>query len=980
MSKYALMGSVAVCATVMALSSAAFAQDQSAPGDSRVSEITVTGSRIIPDGTDAPTPVEVVGAAQIQNQAVGNIAEVLNLQPAFAGNTESNSQTQTSNASASLVGINSVSLRGLGTNRTLVLMDGQRFTPTLTYGSVSTFAVDINAIPQQLVQRVETVTGGASAVYGSDAIGGAVNFILDKKFTGLKVDASGGETTYGDDANEKLDITYGTRFAGDKGHFILSGSTYSNDGVHNTTNRAWDHSTWCTMSNPNWSAAGIANPGQPQRLTENNCGDTGAPGGVIANSAAKGTTFGVGGTPLPFTYGSLVAVPAMVGGSIQLSNADHLTKGDSLDPSMRQQNVFSLLSYDLTNRIKATYEFSWAHTSSYSFDPDLFYDSGTGVGTLSTNNAFLPSSVRSVIVNGLPPSLANPLGIPGQTTFTLSTLNGDLPDIQSFTSRTVTRHSVALDGDFDLFKSNWVWNAYATYGKTRNLIEDFSISRSRYTAAINAVVGPTGAIVCSNGDPTCVPFDVFGLGVNSPQAIGYLEDVGKVNQTNTQEVAAASLTGHPFALWAGPIGVALSTEYRFDSASGVSNAEALANDLYSGNYKPINGHDSVVEGALEIAIPLARDFFLAKAADLDLAVRETGYSTSGDVTTWKVGATYSPILDLTFRGNVSHDIRAANLGELYAFAGAPVVTPGLLDQFTGNSSFIARVSSTGNPNLAPETANSQGIGAVYKPSFVPGFSMSLDYWKTDVHGEITSLSGTQAIQECFAGNAQACGFITRQGPATLPGIGAFAGQNFAPIAFIATSYVNIANVNSSGLDEFLAYRFPLKSIVPFFDGNMTLRYDGSYYFKAVNNPGLPGSLPNFSAPYWRGNLTSMYEKDNWTFGLTARYASKNTYIGSNLPQTIVCGMACPASSSLPANFTTTNFILGSSTLYFDLNAARSFTVKGADAQLYLNIRNLFNRSPLITGIGSEPYAGHQSSVGGDDTLGRIIRVGLRVKM
>lgn len=957
MSKYALMSSGAACATIMAISSAAFAQAQSTPAASANTQateaVTVTGSRIIQDGTNAPTPVAVVGADQLQNQATPNIAETLNLQPAFVGNL--NVQRAAYTAAAATQGLNSLNLRGLGTSRTLVLMDGQRFIPTLTYGSSAAYTVDINAIPQQLVQRVETVTGGASAVYGSDAVGGVVNFILDKQYTGLKIDASGGETTYGDDANEKLDITFGTRFLGDRGHFIFSGSITSNDGIQNSANRGWDARALCVMNNPLWTKTGTN--GQPQMITVDNCGENSANGGVINSGPLKGTTFGIGGVPLPFQYGSLVSTPLMSGGQYQVY-LNRLTRGVPLDPPLRQQNIFSLLSYNLTDRITATYEFTLSHVSSFQTNTPQIYDGTSGVGVLQANNAFLPASLRAAL---------------GGQSFTVSTVLGDLPNITSTTDRYVQRHSLAFDGDFDLFDSNWVWNAYATYGKTRNTIVDYSHNSARFQAAINAVYDSTGKIVCSNGDPACVPFNVFGIGVNSPQAIAYVSDFSKVNQTNTEEVAAVSLTGHPFSLWAGPVGVALDAEYRFDSAHGVSNPQSLTNSLYSGNYKPVIGKDHVVEGALEVEVPLARNFFLAQAADLNLAVRETDYSTSGAVTTWKIGGTWSPIEDVTIRGNVSHDIRAANLGELFADKGGAIQTLPT-DLLTNATGFIAKQSTVGNPQLAPESANSQGIGAVWKPDFIPGFSASLDYWSTHMHGEVGSLPAQSVIQLCYDGNQQACGYITRTGPANLQGVGPYAGQTFATISLIQSPYVNIASDNRSGLDEFASYHFPISDILPL-NGDLMFTYDGSYYFETYSNSGLANALPTRSSAFWRGNFNVSYDMDDWDFGLTARYTSSQ----APSPQSIMCGTSCPQSSTLPSNIVTQNYVLGlGSSVFFDVNVSRRFMVADVDSQFYLNVRNVFDRDPNLSPLTSYVTSYHLAS--GADTFGRIIRFGLRAEL
>jgi iron complex outermembrane receptor protein len=972
-SKYALMGSVAIFAALSAWS--ATAQPRAAAPDTpvaaeeadeaAVSEITVTGSRVIRDGTSSPTPLEVVGVEEIQKQASGNITALLSTLPVFAGNQQPSNPSATANASGALLGLNLANLRGLGVNRTLVLVDGQRFVPTLTVGSNSIYAVDIGGIPQQAISRVETVTGGASAVYGSDAVGGAVNFILDRKFTGLKVDVSASETTYGDDKGARADITWGTRFAGDRAHFMISGQISTKNDLYVTGNRGWDHTALCTMTNPNFTPTN----GQPQRLIVDQCGENSAPGGVINSGPLRGTTFGANGAPLPFVYG-LTSTPLMSGGSWHLGSDTHLYRGLSLDPEDRRQNLFSVLSYDLTKKVRLTVMSSWGHTASYTHDNLQFFDSNTGVN-IKTDNAFIPASLRPALV--------------GTTSFTLSTLNGDLRNIESATSRIVNRSSVALDGEFNLFKTDWTWNAYYQLGKTRNVLQVFSLSRSRYAAATDAVFTSTGSIACrintdastTNDDPTCVPYNLFGLGVNSQAAIDYVSGVGQVHQSNTQQVWAGYLSGQPISLWAGPIGIALSAEYRTESARGVSNASALANDQYSGNYKPVNGKFDVIEAAVEASVPLLHDTFLAKRWDLQLAARETNYSTSGYVTTWKVGSTYSPVESVVFRGNISHDIRAGNLGELFAFGGAPVVTPIAVDPFTNASGTIARVSSAGNVNLKPEEADSIGYGVVWKPSFFPGFSASVDYWKVDIAGLIASLTGTQALQLCFAGNPAACAFINRLAGPTLPGVGPYAGQTFGPIDTIVTSYVNIANNTTSGLDQYVAYRFPLKSIVPAAGGDVSLRLDGTYYYEGYNNPGLPGSLPTYTTPYWRGVFGADYTAGNWSVGMRARYISKGAS-QPNLRQIIQCLSGCPAQATIPANYTTQNYVLEKSSLFFDLNISRDLAMKDAKAQIYMNIRNLFDRDPLIQPTGGQPYSFHTGS--GDDALGRTYRVGLRVRM
>ena len=250
----------------------------------------ITGTNIVRNGFSAPTPLTVIGQDQFQTSATNNIADYLNTTPVFQNSqTPTNQYHQSSNG---LAGLNTLNLRSLGSSRTLVLIDGQR-----SVGSTTTGLVDINNIPQDLVSRVDVVTGGASAVYGSDALTGVVNFVLDKKFTGTKVSVSGGVTTYGDDPNWKVGITEGFGFAGDRGHFIVSGEATDDYGIRGVP-RNWNNGGAAIIVNPAFSKTN--QNGQPQYIRVNQASlYTATWGGIITNTPLANTTFGPGGTPDP---------------------------------------------------------------------------------------------------------------------------------------------------------------------------------------------------------------------------------------------------------------------------------------------------------------------------------------------------------------------------------------------------------------------------------------------------------------------------------------------------------------------------------------------------------------------------------------------------------------------------------------------------------------------------------------------------------
>ena len=300
---YAL--ATASAAALMAQAAPALAQTTSS---AELEEVVVTGSRIVRDGFDAPTPVNVLGSAEILAEAPANIADFVNTLPSVAGSvTASSSSGSLSNGQA---GISALNLRALGTGRTLVLFDGQR-----SVVSAATGQVDTNTFPQSLISRVEVVTGGASSAYGSDAVGGVVNFILDKTYTGLKMTAEYGETTYGDGENWKYNFTAGTPFADGRGHILLSAETVSQTGIHGES-RDWNTNGHFAIRNTDTSA------GAPFYIVADQVGISAyTPGGLITSGPLRGTYFGVNGQVSQLAYGA-VSGQWMVGGDWEYSSSD----------------------------------------------------------------------------------------------------------------------------------------------------------------------------------------------------------------------------------------------------------------------------------------------------------------------------------------------------------------------------------------------------------------------------------------------------------------------------------------------------------------------------------------------------------------------------------------------------------------------------------------------------------------------------------
>ena len=383
--KLSLRLSASVVALALGFSPALAQNPDTATATETGEAIIVTGSRVTRDGFNAPTPVTVLSASELDSRADVNIADAINQLPQTA-----NSVTQTSQPTAvsgGALGVNQISLRGLGPTRTLVLLDGKR----IINSSITTAlaAPNINNIPNGLISRVDIVTGGASAAYGSDALSGVVNFVLDRKFTGLKGELTGGTTTYGDNKGYLASLTGGMAFGPDnRGHLIVSGELAFNDGVDGNP-RPWASQGGGIVVNPTRTATN----GEPFYLVRTQIGVNNAtPGGVITSGPLRGTLFGANGAVSTYNFGTVLANNAQLGGDWQISRLDN---GYDLVAQNRRHVLYGRASYELAEAFNVYAEYQWARS----------YDTGTvnpfrrsANITIQRDNAFLPASVRAQMV------------------------------------------------------------------------------------------------------------------------------------------------------------------------------------------------------------------------------------------------------------------------------------------------------------------------------------------------------------------------------------------------------------------------------------------------------------------------------------------------------------------------------------------------------------------------------------------------------
>jgi len=941
-------------------------------------DIIVTGSRITVSGFTAPTPTQVIGAADLARNAEPNVFTTIAQLPSLQGST--GTSVNVNSTSSGLQGLSSFSLRGLGPIRTLTLLDSQR-----VVGANVTGVPDISLFPQLLIKRVDVVTGGASASYGSDAVGGVVNFITDKRFEGFKANVAGGITTYGDDKQYLIQAAAGHNFG--RLHVEVSGEYDHEDGIPSprfgeagANGRDWYRTT--TFIN-----RGVTNDGSPQYLVRDHAqAYQYTKYGLITAGPLQGTAFDVNGNPFTFNYGGGTPVKNAAGnvtgcyssGAFCLGGdlSGNVGNGTTPQSALKRWDVYTRVGYDLddNNEIYATVNIARVDTSNTP-NPGA---NKTGL-TIQCSNPFVPVTIQTQCTNA------------GITSFQFGTSNGELPkDITVYPSRKQYRFVLGAAGKLDLGGGTWSYDIYGQHGEniTDIHVENITLN-SRYAAAVQAI-SLGGHIVCA--DPVarangCVPLNIFGGATPSAATLAYISPAnGPFQHTRqTQDVVSASFSGSPFTLPAGPLAVAFGGEYRKEfyhvTADPYGNgalpetpysaaypADPLLStngaNWYAGNYHSGRGRYSVYEGFLELNVPLFKSSEIGHA-NLNVAGRATHYSTSGTVYTWKIGGTWdTPVDGIRFRAVTSRDVRAPNLSELFA---APVTTT--LPSFTNPDpnrpvgapqTLLVFQNTIGNTALKPEVAHNTEVGVVLSgASWLPaGFSASVDYYHIKIDGVISTLGAQQEVNLCYAGVTTLCGAFNLYTPAgTTP--------------YVNVQAFNLASIKTDGFDIEVGYRKRMLG------GNLSLRALATHVSHFVTDPGIPGTIAVDTAgansgatPHWKLLGVQSFETDKVGFNLQERWFSNGVYANTY----VVCGVGtCPTGRSATdnANYPTidTNRMKGS--FYLDIGGSYKLTPKFS---AYFKVDNVFDKAPEPSPQGN---TGVDVNAALYDLLGRFYRVGVR---
>ncbi len=943
MTKSKLLAAMLCGTSVLSLAWGAHAQN--APAS--VEEVVVTGSRVIQNGNNSPTPVTVVSTQQLVTTTPSTIADALFKLPVFAGNSAA---TRNPGSGGGNSGANSLDLRAIGGGRTLVLFNGQR----VPNGNV-------DQLPQMLMSRVDIVTGGASAVYGSDAVAGVVNFIIDKNFNGLKVNGSTGVSKYGDGEQYRIGGAWGGSLLDGRLHVEGSAEHYHDPGIFSKLVRQAGRDVYSMQGITPGSTAAAGTAANPYGLVLNTRISNTSFYGKILSGPLNDMVFKVNGVASPFIHGSPTGSSTIESGGdgAYFYNASFRTK-------LINTQLFGRFDFEVTPNINL-----WGQASYVNSHNEQHHETTEfRTHTLSGQNGFLTPQYRALY------AAAN------AATFTFGKMFQEAPVKQGHTRLNTYMFTGGFEGEVPLFGNAWKWELNAQTSKQKQYTASTAnIDNQKALAGLDAVINPaTGQVVCNvtltnpGLYPGCVPINVFG-GTSTTQEMlnWFMLKTDYVRQESLDEVAG-SIAGSPFSTWAGPVQFALSGEMRKTSTQ--TDSKFLPTDVVNCTGLRFNGcqaggspksrwastvvantpkaTQTVKEIAIEGDVPLLADLPLVESLNINGAARYTYYDTSGYVTTWKVGGDYHVNDQLNFRATRSRDILAPTVNQL--FGATSVVPSGITDLHTGINA-VAPVASQSNSALKPEVANTITAGFVYRPAFIPNFSIAVDYYRIKIGNAIGSVSGNNATvaRQCEESNGASplCSLYIRPLP--------FSNRTPANYpTLILSQNLNIAQFYSRGMDTEVNYQFDagpgriaMRALMTYQPKQVSITLPGTIAQNAGGAAGLPSKRVNVNARYTQG-----------PFSLTVQQRWHNATRRNADPTAVY------AIDKVPSNYTT------DTTVSYDL------PVLGGTNQVYLSVQNLFNKEPPphanVGGSSSVPGL-FLATTNGDDIMGRYFTVGFRFK-
>jgi len=1033
-----LLGATALASAAFLVPHVAFAQaadPQSSDSAAQTSDgqtettsdetIVVTGSRIRQPNLETVTPVTTMTAEDLAVSGSASIGDKLNELPALRSTYSQANSTRF----IGTTGLNLLALRGLGIERTLVLVNGRRHV-TAVPGS---FLVDVQTIPSDLVERVDVITGGSSAVYGSDAISGVVNFVLKDNFEGIKLNAQNGISSHGDRNIYFGSVTAGTNFAEGRGNISGNFEYTHSDALYNNQRDdiTGSYSGRCQLNlNDFTTGEPQSGDGVPDQIffcgVRNNNISTG--GTLLANVSAaqcQSAAFGPGGASAaigsvrclnpgtvngqPRTYrfsptGTLLQdIPAYdfrpFGSGNIISAANSLVPGTTLRetgqlaPGLDRYNANLLFKFEFSPAFEVFAEGKYVHLKSIQEGQPTFYQSianTIGIPNLRCDNAFLSAANLAAVQaigycsNGATSAQTLPVG----------RYNVDFGGRSEIVTRDTWRFVGGVRGDFN---DDWHYEVSATYGRVKIrqdehndlIITDADGNLDGFSLAYDAVRNAAGQIVCRVNQvtvtaPGCVPLNMFGYGAPSQAALDYINTTSWVKSKASELDILAYVSGdlsQVFELPGGPVAFVVGGEYRRETAYQVADPRSAAGGTFFNAFSEFDPPAFDVKEAFgELSLPLLKDLPFARELTLTGAARYSDYNTSaGSTFAWNAGGTWRPINDLRFRANYSRSVRVPTLDDLYsspsqnfAFLQDPCdalyIGNGTTNRPTncsaqgipaGYVNTAARAASTGylsagNPFLTEEQSSSWTIGAVYTPSFLPGFSFTADYYNIQLKNRIETLGAQTILNQCYdlPQPNEYCLLLSARNP----------DFSFADPA-LTSAGINFAKGTARGIDFELNYN---KRFDDFWSLNLhsvlTYVIERDNYVSPTNPTIKDQQLQELGDPRWAANANIMVGAGPATIRWSINYIGKQTVGAYENYYSIQGRPPQNADNALPRWYPDVFY----HNMKIDLKANDQFT-------FYIGVDNVFDTRPPLGELGTTGGSAY-------DAIGRYFYSGIKINL